>query len=88
MIRNFSFKWYKNEKYRKPVERVNSITVSNAPADTAHAAKAATEIFTRNFGSLRQNTIVSIQEYDENGPVGEPIIPSDENTVVPTGKAV
>ena len=88
MIRHFSFKWYKNERYREPVERVNSITVSNASADTAQAAKAATEIFTKNFGSLKQNTIISIQEYNEDGPVGEPIIPSDETNIVPLKKEV
>jgi hypothetical protein len=88
MLKNFSFKWYKNEKYREPMERVNSVTVSNAPADTAQAAKAATEIFIRHFGNLKQNTIISIQEYDENGPIGEPIIPADENSIIPTKKAV
>ena len=86
MIRNFSFKWYKNEKYHKPIERVNSIAVSNASADTAKAAKTAVEIFTKNFGNLKQNTIISIQEYNEDGPVGEPIIPSDETNIIPLKK--
>ena len=86
MVRNFSFKWYKNEKYREPMERVNSITVSNASSDTGAAAKAAVEIFTKNFGNLKHNTIVSIQEYNEGGPVGEPIVPSDENSIVPLKK--
>ena len=86
MVRNFSFKWYKNEKYREPIERANSITVSDAPADTALAARSATELFVKSFGSLRYNTIVSIQEYNDEGPVGEPIIPSDDNSIVPLKK--
>ena len=59
MVRNFSFKWYKNEKYGKPTVRTNSITVINASADTGHAAKAATDIFCKTFGNLKVNTIVS-----------------------------
>lgn len=86
MVRNFSFKWYKNEKYGKPTVRTNSITVSNASADTGHAAKAATDIFCKTFGNLKVNTIESIQEYNENGPVGELIIPSKDNVTVPIKK--
>ena len=86
MNRHFSFKWYKNEKYREPMERINSVTVTDAPTDTALAAKTAVALFTRNFGSLKANTIVSIQEYNENGPVGELIIPSDDTDIVPVKK--
>ena len=86
MNKHFSFKWYKNERYREPMERTNSVTVSNAPLDTGAAAKAAVEIFIKNFGSLKQNTIVSIQEYNEGGPVGEPIVPDEENSIVPLKK--
>ena len=86
MNRHFSFKWYKNEKYRKPMERVNSVTVTEAPADTGLAAKAATSLFTKSFGSLKTNTIISIQEYNEDGPIGDPIVPSNENDIVPIKK--
>ena len=86
MVRNFSFKWYKNEKYGKPTVRTNSITVSNASADTGHAAKAATDIFCKTFGNLKVNTIESIQEYNENGPVGEPIVPNEDTSIIPTGR--
>ena len=86
MNRHFSFRWHKNEKYREKVIRVNSVTVSDAPLDTGAAAKAAVNIFTNSFGSLKQNTIISIQEYNDNGPVGEPIIPDEDNSVVPLKK--
>ena len=86
MVRKFSFKWYKNEKFREPVERVNSITVTDASSDTGVAAKAAVNLFTKSFGSLKYNTIISIQEYDENGPVGEPIVPMEDTSIVPLSK--
>ena len=86
MNRNFAFKWYKNEKYNKPLERTNSITVSNASPDTGLAAKTAVDIFTKTFGSLKYNTIVSIQEYNEEGPVGELITPAEDNSIVPLKK--
>lgn len=88
MNRHFSFKWYKNERYREPMERVNSVTVTDAPMDTALAAKTAVTLFTRNFGSLKANTIVSIQEYNEDGPVGDPIIPSDDTDIIPVKRQI
>jgi hypothetical protein len=84
--RNFAFTWHKNEKCIEPIIRHNSITVSNASDDTAFAAKAATELFCKTFGNLKKNTIISIQEYNEKGPVGEPIIPTDNNSIVPLSK--
>lgn len=86
MVRNFSFKWYKNEKYGKKVLRTNSITVSNASSEVGEAAKAATDLFCKTFGNLKRNTIMSIQEYNEDGPVGEPIVPTDGSSIVPIGK--
>ena len=86
MVRKFSFKWYKNEKYGKKVLRTNSITVSNASSEVGEAAKAATDIFCKTFGNLKVNTIDSIQEYNDDGPVGELIIPSAENVTVPIKK--
>lgn len=85
-MRKFIFTWYKNVKYGKPVERKNTISVINK-GDIGMTAKAATNVFTKNFGSLKYNTIVSIQEIDENGnPVGEPITPQENSSIIPTGK--
>lgn len=86
MNRQFSIKWHKNEKYREPMERTNSVTVTNASADIGMAAKAAVELFTKSFGSLKYNTIVSMQEYNDEGPVGEPIVPDADNNIVPMKK--
>ena len=84
--RNFAFTWYKNEKYGTPIMRTNSVTVSNAPSDTGIAAKNATELFCRQFGNLKRVTIEKIQEYDENGPVGEPIVPQEGSSIVPVAR--
>ena len=74
MKRKFLFTWHKNERYGEPVERHNYITVTKASKDLGMACNAATELFKRSFGSLKRNTILSIQEVDENNaPLGEPL---------------
>lgn len=84
--RKFAFTWYENPKYGSPITRVNPIEVTNASSDTGFAAKAAVDIFTKAFGGLKKNTIVSIQEYGDNGPIGEPIVPKEDNDIIPTKK--
>ena len=85
MKRTFTFKWYENARYDSPIERTNSILLPAATGDVSRDAKAATEIFCKSFGNLKKNTIISIQERDEKGGlVGEPIIPSEENSIIPT----
>lgn len=85
-MRKFIFTWYENVKFGAPMERKNTISVMNR-GEIGLTAKAATEVFTKNFGSLKYNTIISIQEIDENGnPVGEPIIPTEDSSIVPTGR--
>ena len=85
-MRKFIFTWYENVKYGKPVERKNTISVINK-GDIGATAKAATNVFTKNFGSLKCNTIISIQEINENGDaVGEPITPQEDSSIIPTGK--
>ena len=84
--RKFAFTWYENPKYGEPIMRSNAIEVVNASPDIGAAAKVAVTMFSRTFGSLKKNTIVSIQEYNDNGPIGEPIIPNEDSDIVPTGK--
>ena len=86
MKRIFDFTWYKNVKYGEPMVRTNRIMVAN-DGDVGRAAKAATNVFTKNFGNLKKNTIISIQEINEKGEkVGEPIVPQGETSIVPTGR--
>ena len=83
-MRKFVFTWYKNEKFGTPIERKNTVAVRNK-GDIGATAKAATEVFTKNFGSLKYNTILSIQEIDADGvAVGEPITPQEDSSIVPT----
>lgn len=86
-MRNFKFTWKSNEnKYGPVITRVSEISVKNS-GDLAIDAKTATAVFTTNFGSLKKNSILSIQEFDEKGDIGEPIVPSEEeNAIIPVKK--
>lgn len=90
MTRNYQIKWYetKNTKYEKdPFYRINSITLSKPTGRTNIDAKSAINIFCKNFGNLRKNTIVFIKEFDENGQIGEDIVPStNEDAIIPIKK--
>jgi hypothetical protein len=84
-MRTFVFTWFRNDSHGQVLERHSTIKVSNK-LDFAAAAKAATDLFCVSFGSLKQNTIVSIQEMKDGVAVGEPIVPQSDNAVVPTGR--
>ena len=90
MVRNYEFTWYptKESKYGKePAVRTNMVKLSNAIGVTGIDAKTALNIFTKTFGNLNKNTIVTIKEFDENGQIGEDIVPAaDENAIVPVGR--
>lgn len=84
-MKTFVFTWYKNEKYGNPIERHNLIQVPAGP-DIGTSAKRATDVFCKNFGNLKQNTIISIQEMANGKPVGEPIVPQEDTSIIPTKK--
>lgn len=85
-IRNFVFNWYENVRYGTPIERKNTIQVTKT-SDLGHDAKKATDVFCKGFGNLKKNTIISIQEMNDKGePIGEPIVPTEENSIVPFKK--
>ena len=90
MVRNYEFTWYptKENKYKEvPAIRINMVKLSNAIGVTSIDAKAALNIFTKTFGNLNKNTIITIKEFDENGQIGEDIVPAaDENAIVPVGR--
>lgn len=86
MKRTFNFKWYENTRYGAPIERTNSVMVAGT-GDIGRDAKTATDVFCKSFGNLKKNTIVSIQEVNDKGEsIGEPIIPTEENSIIPTKK--
>lgn len=84
--RHFNITWYENEKYGTPVTRRNAVTVVNASPEVGLAAKAAVALFTKTFGSLKKNTIISLQEFNNDGPIGELITPDADNNIVPIKK--
>jgi len=85
MIRNYRIEWFKNEKYREPMKRHSFIKVTSASGKVEKDAKQALELFVSEFGSLKYNTIVKIQELDENmEQIGEDIIPQDDVSIIPT----
>ena len=84
-MKTFMFTWYKNERYGSPIERHNLIQVTAGP-DIGVSAKKATDVFCKTFGSLKYNTIESIQEMADGKPVGEPIVPQEDTTIIPTKK--
>ena len=89
MKRTYEFNWYvtKDAKYGKtPITRKTMIELANPKGETSVDAKDALSLFTRGFGNLKQNTIVSIKEFGEDGQIGEDIIPSEENSIIPSGK--
>ena len=86
MVRKYAIEWVEN-KDRLQMKRTTWITLSAPTGKVEFDAKKALNLFTRNFGNLKKNTIISIKEFDEKGQIGEDIVPSsDENAIIPIGK--
>lgn len=74
MMKFFIITWIENKK--NSIQRQNSVMSTDA--------KSALDVFIKNFGNLKKNIIISIQEVDKNGDfIGEPIVPADETSIVP-----
>ena len=88
MTRNYAFEWYetKTARYGNPDVRHTLISLSNPSGKTEFDAKRAVEIFTAKNGNLKKNTIICIKEMDENGQIGEDIVPQEDSSIVPVGK--
>lgn len=90
MVRAYKFTWYetKDTKYGgEPNIRTTKVGLSNPIGYTPYDAKCALGIFTSNNGNLKKNTILKIQEFDENGQIGEDIVPSEkEDAIIPVGR--
>jgi len=87
MLRNYEIAWFptKESKYcGEPVIRKNIVKLSEPTGTTSVDSKAALNIFSKTLGNLNKNTIVYIKEFDENGQIGEDIVPAgDENAIIP-----
>lgn len=70
-MKRFIIKWYKNEKYSTPIERSTEVQ--------SMSAQEALQALMKNNGTLKEITIIEIQEINAKGePIGEPIKPMDE----------
>ena len=87
MERTYAINWYPT-KDGEFVSRTTMIKISNPTGKTDIDAKTAVGLFTKSCGNLKRNTIIKIQELDENGTqIGEDITPSiEENAIIPTGR--
>ena len=85
MIRNYNIEWYPT-KDGVEFKRSNFIRLGKPTGKTEYDAKAALNIFTASCGSLKKNTIVKIVEMDENGQIGEDIVPTDGSSIIPEKK--
>ena len=85
MIRNYNIEWYPT-KDGENFKRKTFIRLSKPTGRTEYDAKAALNIFTASCGNLKKNTIVKIVEMDENGQIGEDIVPTDGSSIIPEKK--
>ncbi len=85
MTRNYNIEWYPTRDGEN-FKRSTFIRLSKPIGKTEYDAKAALNIFTSQCGSLKKNTIVKIVEMDENGQIGEDIVPTDNEAIIPIAK--
>lgn len=90
MTRIYRIEWNENKAKNygnQPLIKHTLITLSNPTGNTAVDAKAALNIFATSVSNLKKANIIRIQEMDENGQIGEDIVPAEtENAIVPTGR--
>lgn len=83
MVRYYTIEWCptKETSKPKPFHRVNKVILNKPTGDTGKDAKEALNMFISNFGGLHKNTIFKIKEFNENGQIGEDIVPQEEAIV-------
>ena len=87
MRRTYAINCYPT-KDGESVSRTTMVKISKPTGKTDIDAKVAVGLFTKSCGNLKRNTIIKIQEFDENGKqIGEDITPStEENAIIPSGR--
>ena len=85
MIRNYNITWYPTRD-GKNFTRQTFIRLSKPTGKVEYDAKAALNIFTSQCGNLKKNTIVKIVEMDENGQIGEDIVPTEGSSIIPSAR--
>ena len=87
MERIYAINWYPT-KDGESVSRTTMVKISKPTGKTDIDAKVAVGLFTKTCGNLKRNTIIKIQELDEDcKQIGEDIVPSiEENAIIPSGR--
>lgn len=86
-MRKFQIAYKPISRYETSVNRNALINLSKETGDIGKDAKAALNIFISTVGNLKKYEIIEIQEINDKGrPIGEPIKPVGENTIVPFKK--
>ena len=88
MLRDFLFTYKEKKKNGFGLVRNKKVSIAKATGDIGIDAKAALGVFISATGNLKKNEIISIQELDilTGKPIGEPIIPVADTSIVPTGR--
>jgi len=87
-MRNFEITFFKKERFGEPNIRTTMVRLPKTTGDTAKDSKTALNIFIANFGNLKAYEVTKIQEIGKDGPIGEPIVPMADTTMVPLKKKV
>ena len=88
-MRKFSISWQEKQKQKfgEPSIRISNIILSKSTGNIGKDAKAALNILISNFKALKYSDVINIQEIDKEGnPIGEPIKPMEDTSMVPTSK--
>lgn len=89
MKRKYNIEWYhkKDVKYGGDPSLIHTwIEIPHPTGEVSIDAKTAVDMFTRSVGNLHKIEITKIKELDENmKQIGEDIIPTEGETMVPIG---
>lgn len=86
-MRKFQITYKSISKYKTDINRNTLVNLSKETGDIGRDAKAALNIFVSTVGNLKKYEIIEIQEINDKGaPIGEPIKPMGENTIIPFKK--
>lgn len=88
--RYYVFKWIPIElkRWGKNVPRTTIISLPDPSYETARDCKRALQLFISRNGNLTKNQIISIKECNQDGQIGEDIVPEQDNNIVPTRKEI
>lgn len=86
-MRTFRITYTKINKHNNGILRNSTISVSNPTGDIGRDAHSALNLFVSSIGGLKKYDVLEIQELnDEGNPIGEPIKPMGDSSIVPYRK--